>query len=65
MSVSPSGKPIVYLPAQANTGGEYTIHFGKVARARPVYIRRKQLFVLPGHTELFTSDPLAATSPEK
>jgi len=60
MSVSPSGETIVYLPEQANTGGECTIQFRKVAYVRPVYIRGRQLVALPDHTKLhITRDPLA------
>ena len=63
MSVSPSGEAIVYLPEQANTGGECTIHFRKVVCVRPVYIRGRQLVALSGHTKLYTRDPLATMYP--
>ena len=63
MSVSPSGEIIVYLPEQANTGGECTIQFRKVACVRPVYIRSRQLVPFPGHTKLYERDPLATIYP--
>jgi hypothetical protein len=62
MCVSPSGETIVYLPEQANTGGECTIQFRKVACVRPVYIRGRQLVALPGHTKL-SRDPTATIYP--
>lgn len=63
MSVSPPGETIVYLPEQANTGGECTSQFRKVVCVRPVYIRGRQLVALPGHTKLHTRDPLATIHP--
>jgi hypothetical protein len=63
MSVSPSGETIVYLPEQANTGGECTIQSRKVACEGPVYIRGRQLVAFPGHTKQYTRDPLATIYP--
>jgi len=57
-SVSPSGETIVYLPEQANTGGECTSQFRKFACVLPVYIRGRQLVALPGHTKLQNTWPV-------
>lgn len=59
MSVSPYGETIVYLPEQANTRGQCTIQFRKVACEGPVCIRGRQLVALPGRTKQYTRDPMA------